>query len=67
MNPIKRTVLKAASSILANVKKYYKIYRGLLRVVNPYFKPIYGALDRKMTVNDREIPVRVFRPKTNCL
>ena len=67
MNPVKKAVLKAASSILANVKKYYKIYRGLLRVANPYFKPIYGGLDRKIMVLDREIPVRVFHPKKDGL
>jgi acetyl esterase/lipase len=53
--------------MLANVKTYYKLYRGLLRAVNPYFKPIYGALDRKIMVLDREIPVRVFRPKKGGL
>ncbi|SHI09828.1 Acetyl esterase/lipase [Sporobacter termitidis DSM 10068] len=67
MNQFEKAVLKVVSNILANVKKYYKIYRGFLRLANPYFKPIYGALDRKMTVNGREIPVRVFRPKTDGL
>jgi acetyl esterase len=67
MNQIEKAVLKADSGILANVKKYYKVYRGLLRMVNPYFKPIYCALDRRMMVLDREIPVRVFRPKKNGL
>ena len=67
MNQVKKAVLKAASSALANVKKYYKLYRGLLRVANPYFKPIYGALDRKIIILDREIPVRVFRPKKGGL
>ena len=33
----------------------------------PYIKTIYGALDRKMMVNGREIPVRVFRPKKDAL
>jgi acetyl esterase/lipase len=67
MNPVKKAALKAASSILTNVKKYYKIYRGLLRVANPYLKPIYGGLDRKIMVLDREIPVRVFLPKKDGL
>lgn len=67
MKPVKKAVLKAASRVLANVKKYYKIYRRLLRIANPYFKPVYGALDRKIMVHDREIPVRVFRPKKDGL
>jgi acetyl esterase/lipase len=67
MNQFEKAVLRKFSNILANVKKYYRIYRRLLRVLNPYFKPVYGALDRSMTVLGREIPVRVFRPKTGGL
>ena len=67
MNWFKKAVLTTVTHILTNVKKYYKVYRRLLRVANPGFGPRYGVLDRKMMVEDREIPVRVFRPKTNGL
>lgn len=63
MNPVKKAALKVISGTLLNVKKHYKIYRGILSAANPYFKPIYHALDRKIMVDDREIPVRVFHPK----
>lgn len=48
---------------LADVKKHYRAYRWILRLVNPGFAYAYGALDRKIMASDREIPVRVFRPK----
>lgn len=65
MNPIKKAVLKLLSNAVINVKKHYKLYRSLLIAANPYIKPLYNALDEKMMVLDREIPVRVFKPKKN--
>lgn len=67
MNKIEKALLKSASEIQANVKKHYRIHRWFLRVVNPGFKRVYGALDWKIMASDREIPVRVFRPKANGL
>ena len=67
MNPLVKTGLKAVSNIYINIKKYYKLYRGLVRLANPYFKPLYNSLDREIMLLDREIPVRVFKPKKNGL
>jgi acetyl esterase len=61
MNKAEKALLKFFSSILTDVKKHYKTYRCLLNVFNPGFAQVYGALDRKIIVSGREIPLRVFR------
>ena len=63
VNRLDKAILKVLSNAYINIKKHYKLYRKILNVANPYIKPIYHALDRKMMVLDREIPVRVFYPK----
>ncbi len=63
MNPIKKAVFKVLSTAVINVKTHYKLYRSIIIAANPYIKPLYNALDYKMMVTGREIPVRVFRPK----
>lgn len=65
MNRLTKTALKIFSGAFINVKKHYKIYRRVLDTANPYFKPAYNMLDRKIMANGREIPVRVFRPGKN--
>lgn len=67
MNNIEKAVLKVITNAFINIKKYYKVHRKLLNIINPAFKPIYRALDRKIMVLEREIPVRVFRPRKNGL
>jgi len=64
MNVLTKTALKLMSNALLSVKEHYKIYRSVIKAVNPYFKPLYRAFDRKIMMGDREIPVRVFYPKT---
>lgn len=41
------------------------MYRRLHNAANPYIKPLYHALDRRIMVCGREIPVRVFCPKSD--
>ena len=65
VNNFKKAALKVVSHSYINVKKHYKIYRKMLTAVNPYIKPIYHMMDGKFMVGDREIPVRVFRPRKN--
>ena len=67
MNQIEKAILKALSKVSINIRKYFKIYRGLLNLAGFHFKPIYHAFDRRLMVLDREIPVRVFHPNKNCL
>ncbi|MDD2956882.1 MAG: alpha/beta hydrolase, partial [Oscillospiraceae bacterium] len=64
MNYFEKKASKLLSHAFSNVKRHYKIYRRLHNAANPYFKPIYHALDRKIMVRGREIPVRVFYPKS---
>jgi acetyl esterase/lipase len=67
MNKLQRLALKALSSPMTNVKKDYKLRRQLLKIIHPYLRPAYRMLDRKIRVEEREIPVRVFYPKVNQL
>lgn len=64
MNPFKKKALKALSRPI-NLKKNYEIYRKLQKAINPYFKPMYNLWDHKIMIGDREIPVRIFLPKTH--
>jgi acetyl esterase/lipase len=57
--------LKLLSSTAVSVKKHYKLYRGVLIAPFLLLRPIFRALDHKMMVLDREIPVRVFKPRKN--
>ena len=63
MNSIRKFLVKTLSYPYINLKKYYKVYRRLLNAVYSRFKPAYAALDHKIMMGDREIPVRVFFPK----
>lgn len=65
MNPMIKAVLKVLTGAVVSVKKHYKLYRSIL--IAPYLliRPIFRALDHKMMVLDREIPVRVFKPQKN--
>jgi acetyl esterase/lipase len=65
MNPIKKAVFKGLSVALISVKKHYRLYRGILMAPFVLLRPIFRALDHKMMVLDREIPVRVFKPGKN--
>lgn len=65
MNRYKRIALKVLSKSRRSLKKYYKVQRKVLNLVNFYIGPKYGQLDHKIMVGDREIPVRIFRPIKN--
>ena len=63
MKPLKRLTLKVLSNIKLDIKKNYKTYRKILKVMSPSAKPSYIMLDHKILVEEREIPIRVFIPK----
>ncbi|MDD2218200.1 MAG: alpha/beta hydrolase [Eubacteriales bacterium] len=63
MNPIRKAVLKALSFPRIDLKKNYKGYRKFLNAINPYPRPLYNAIDHKIMVGEREIPVRLFLPE----
>lgn len=67
MNRLKKIALKALTYHSINLKKYYKLHRKVLTFINPYVKPLYNLLDTKIMVEDREIPVRIFVPKSHKL
>lgn len=62
MKPLKKITLKALSSINLNIKKNYRLYRKVQRIITTPLKPDYETLDDKIMVGEREIPVRVFSP-----
>ncbi|MEA5039974.1 MAG: alpha/beta hydrolase [Clostridiaceae bacterium] len=64
MNHAERTVLNALTNAYILINSHYKLYRKVLGLFNPRLKPLYHLLDHRMTVNGRDIPVRVFRPRS---
>lgn len=67
MNKFKKIILKILSVPHFDLKKHYKLYRKLLNLFNPTPEPIYKTLDHKVIIENREIPLRVFIPKSNPL
>ena len=65
MKGFRKFIIKALSYPDISIKKIYKIYRRLLNLVNPYFRPRYNLLDYRVMAEDREIPVRIFIPQKN--
>lgn len=63
MRPIRKKIVRMLSKPHLNLKKNYKVYRKILGFFNPPLKREYNTLDRKMIVDGREIPVRVFFPE----
>ncbi len=63
MNRVRKLALKALSYPTLDLKKYYKQQRKVIIAAHPYIKPLYNLLDRKIMYGEREIPVRIFKPK----
>lgn len=58
-----KIALKALSTNAYDLKKNYKLHRKVIIASHPYIKPLYNLLDRKIMYGEREIPVRIFKPK----
>ncbi|MBO1263585.1 alpha/beta hydrolase [Proteiniclasticum sp. SCR006] len=65
MKPLKRITLRALSSIDMNIKKNYKLFRKVQKIITPPPRVPYRAFDHKVMTGDREIPIRLFIPKEN--
>jgi len=63
MNKVRKMALKALSYSTLDLKKNYKFHRKVIIASHPFIKPLYNLLDRKIMCGDREIPVRIFKPK----
>ncbi len=61
MNRVRKMALKALTFPF-DLKKNYKLHRKMILAAHPYIKPLYNLLDRKIMVQGREIPVRIFQP-----
>lgn len=65
MRPIKKTIIKILSIPHLNLKKNYKTYRKIISFFNPPIINEYRTLDYKMEIEGREIPLRIFLPKSS--
>lgn len=54
--------LKTLSYQELDLKKNYKLKRQLTKAAHPYIKPLYQIWDHKVTLDDHDIPVRIFFP-----
>ncbi|MGB8455296.1 MAG: alpha/beta hydrolase [Anaerocolumna sp.] len=61
MNRVRRMALKALT-LPIDLKKNYMLQRKIIMAAHPYIKPLYNLLDRKIILEGREIPVRIFNP-----
>lgn len=63
LNRLAKTALTLLSQPDLDVKKNYKIERTIVNLVNHhYFRRGYVSLDRKISLDDHEIPMRLFLP-----
>jgi acetyl esterase len=65
MKRSRKAALTVLTSIYIFINKNYKLYRTILNVFKPHFVIFRNSLDHKMIVGDREIPLRVFNPKSD--
>lgn len=65
MKPLKKITLRAISSIDMNIKKNYKLFRKVQKIITPSPKIQYKSFDHKVMAGDREIPIRLFLPEKN--
>lgn len=67
MKPLKKITLKAISSIDLNIKKNYRLYRKVQKIIVAPMIPAYKTLDEKIMLGDREIPIRVFTAESQSM
>lgn len=60
-----KLTLKALSGLNVNIKKNYKLYRRMQKIMTPSLKDDFIGLDHKIMSGNREIPIRVFHPKSS--
>ncbi len=61
MSRVRKMALRALTFPM-DLKKNYKLHRKIIIAANPYIKPLYNLLDKKVMFEGREIPVRIFQP-----
>ena len=62
INKAMRMALRALSYPDLDLKKTYKLQRQLKTAAHPVIKPLYEMWDHKVSVEDYDIPVRIFLP-----
>lgn len=60
INKAMRMALKAISYQEFDVKKNYKLKRQLTNVARPYIKPLFQMWDHKVSLQDHDVPIRIF-------
>ncbi len=66
INKAMRIALKALSYPDLDLKKTYKLQRQMTNAAHPYIKPLYEMWDHKVSLEDHDIPVRIFLPSKNA-
>lgn len=62
INKAMRMALRALSYPDLDLKKTYKLQRQLKTAAHPVIKPLYQMWDHKVSIEDYDIPVRIFLP-----
>lgn len=62
INKAVRLALKTLTYQELDVKKNYKLKRQLTKAAHPYIKPLYQMWDHKISLEEHDIPVRIFVP-----
>lgn len=63
INPIMLAAIKALSYPESDLRKTYKLERKIVGLAHPQLmKPFFKIWDRKVTVGDHQVPVRIFFP-----
>jgi len=62
INKAMRLLLKTLSYQEMDLKKNYRLKRQLNKAAHPYIKPLYQIWDHKISLDDHDIPVRIFFP-----
>jgi len=65
INKAMRLALKTLSYQELDLKRNYKLKRQLTKAAHPYIKPLYQIWDHKISLDDHDIPVRIFFPSND--
>lgn len=63
INKAMRMALKALSYPDLDLKKTYKLQRQMTNAAHPYLRPLYSMWDHKVSLEEHDIPVRIFLPE----
>lgn len=60
-----KLIFKAMSNPDYSIKENYELHRKVITASRPYFKAFYNMVDKKIVTSDRDIPIRIFKPRNS--